>query len=160
MAEDGGEWLAIMTSLPFDLVANGNIDWRGLGIDIFFSPSGMEKLWSVTGFTDDQTASRDTGGARMAPEKRLAYLAANGWAVSAVFAHIWLVASASVYHILDMRGKGLTYVSWNVSIFPWGVPLGLWMVSKTWQECDEFDGVSATLLLSPYYSPCTPTIWF
>jgi hypothetical protein len=41
---------------------------------------------------------------------------------------------------------------WNVSLFPWGIPLGLYLLWRTWRNGDELAGAAATLALSPYFA--------
>jgi hypothetical protein len=41
---------------------------------------------------------------------------------------------------------------WNVSLFPWGIPLGLYLLWRTWRNEDELAGLAATLALSPYFA--------
>jgi hypothetical protein len=49
-----------------------------------------------------------------------------------------------------MRENHILGVGWNVSIFPWGIPLGLYLLWRTWRNGDELAGVAATLAMSPY----------
>lgn len=43
-------------------------------------------------------------------------------------------------------------VEWNISPFPYLVPVGLFLVYWTWRTGERFWGVMATMCLAPYYS--------
>jgi hypothetical protein len=39
---------------------------------------------------------------------------------------------------------------WNWSVWPWGLPVGAWLLWRAWRTGDDRLGVAATPLLSPY----------
>lgn len=71
----------------------------------------------------------------------------------------WWVDDA-LRNIRTMQSVGLPQVGWNTSVFPWGVPLGLYFAWRAWRQADEFHGVTATLLLSPYTPLYSMSLWY
>jgi hypothetical protein len=154
----GGKWemLALATSMPFlYLVANGNIDWL----------AGLAFLVKDSGLALPLLLIKPQVGIFAA----LAWLQKSGWRILLPTAGLLLLSLAiygwwpaqALANIQGMEnGVGLTRAEWNASIFPWGVPLGLWLIWLAWQKGDEFYGVSATLLLSPYYGHYTMAVWY
>jgi hypothetical protein len=155
----GGKWwelLAVATSLPFVyLVANGNIDWL----------AGLAFLIPHPGASLILLSAKPQVGILAA----LAWLRKNGWhillpilfvfALSLIMYGWWPAQALENIRWMD-HGKGLLRMKWNISLFPWSVPLGLWLARKAWEEGDEFYGVSATLLLSPYFAAYTLIVWY
>jgi hypothetical protein len=153
----GGKWevLALATSMPLlYLTANGNIDWLA-GLAFLMEDKGLALAFLLI---------KPQVGLFAA----LAWLRKSGWRILLPAAGVALLSLAvygwwpaeALANLRGMEGVGLTRVAWNASLFPWGVPLGLWLAWQAWQKSDEFYGVSATLLLSPYYGHYTTAIWY
>lgn len=68
-------------------------------------------------------------------------------------------------NIRYLEGLDMNLASWNVSIFPWSIPVGLgliyWMFRPTVHAADaEIMGVVATLCLVPYFALYTLSLLF
>jgi len=48
-------------------------------------------------------------------------------------------------------GAGLMRATWNSSPFPWGIPVGVYLIWRAWQDGEDAFGAAASLLLSPYW---------
>jgi len=150
-----GEVVALATSMPFlYLAANGNIDWL----------AGLAFLVEDKGLALPLLLVKPQVGIFAV----LAWLRKSGWRILLPAAGVALLSLAvygwwpaeALANIQGMGGVGLTRMPWNASLFPWGAPLGLWLAWLAWKKSDEFYGVSATLLLFPYYGHYTLSVWY
>jgi len=147
------------TSLPFlHLLANGNIDAlpalaflladKGLGLALLLIKP-QAGFFAVLAWLK----GLDWRGALKLAAPTLALLSASLWLYGG-----WPLALYE--NILTTRGVGLAQVTWNAAWFPWSLPLGLVFLWRAWRDTDEFYGVTATLLVSPYVSIYSWTLWY
>ncbi|MEP0805713.1 MAG: hypothetical protein HRF47_09500 [Chloroflexota bacterium] len=141
------------------LVANGNIDFLpALGFLLADKGSGLALLLvkPQTGIFAALAWMRRAGGWRGVVRMLLPTL---GLFALSLLLYGWWPARA-IGNVLRMQGVGLPNVAWNTSVFPWGVPLGLYLAWRAWRNADEFHGVTASLLLSPYTPLYSLTLWY
>ncbi|MEW5891356.1 MAG: hypothetical protein AB1768_20530, partial [Pseudomonadota bacterium] len=157
---DGAGLILLATSAPLlFLVANANIDFLP-ALAFLLAPAWGLPLLLIKPQTGVfaalawlRRAGRDWRGLARLLAPTLALFAASllvyGW---------WL--DDALRNIRTMQSVGLPQVGWNTSVFPWGVPLGLYFAWRAWRQADEFHGVTATLLLSPYTPLYSMSLWY
>lgn len=159
-SEDIVKALLLATSVPLlYLIANANIDF--LPALAFLLPN---KGWAFVLLT----IKPQTGVlAVLAWLKRIkSWKAALGLllpflALLVVSLFLYGFWPAAVWrNMAEMQNVGLTRVSWNTSLFPWSIPLGVYFAWRTWKEMDEFYGVTASALLSPYLPLYSLSLWY
>jgi hypothetical protein len=68
---------------------------------------------------------------------------------------VWLLVALSsalaLSLALGMRWQSMIAIQWNLSLFPWGLPFGLWLAWRAWrQKNDRAVALAAAPFLSPY----------
>ncbi|MCX7756102.1 MAG: hypothetical protein N2117_12805 [Anaerolineales bacterium] len=149
----GGDWkavLLVLTSAPvLNQVVNANVDWllaialipgadRRFGLPLLLlkpqTGAGVALLWLKEAWEEN----------RLAGALNLATLTGVIFAASFLFYGFWpseLFESA----ILSRQ-------PWNLSIFPYGVPLGMVLLWLALRWKDDATALAAMLLLSPYFA--------
>lgn len=140
------------------LIANGNIDFlpalalllpnRGAGM-IFLTTKPQVGILAALAWIRNSEAQR---------LGRL-FLPVLATFLISLMVYGWWPADA-LSNIARMKDVGLTNVSWNASLFPWSIPAGLYFAWRAWRDADEYQGVTATWLISPYLPLYTLTLWF
>lgn len=148
----------LATSAPMlFLIANGNIEFLpALGLLIPAREIGLIFLLTKpqAGILATLAWVRSSGGQRL----WLLPLPALAVFLISLVVYGWWPAEV-VSNIIHMKAVGLTHVEWNTALFPWSIPAGLYFLWRTWRDADEYHGVTATWLLSPYLPLYTLTIW-
>jgi len=151
----GNRWsvLLALTSAPFlSLLVNGNMDWLPMaafllpaewGLAVLLSKPQVGLLAGLVWF-------------RRAKRKILLLLPAAGLVLLSFAVWGWWVP-----HMFGQAGPGGRAVGpWNVSPFPWLVPVGLALLYFAWKRDDELLAVTATLCLVPYFAVYSFTAFF
>jgi hypothetical protein len=152
----GNRWSFILTvtSAPFlSLLFNGNIDF--LPMAAFLLPA----KWGL---------------ALMLSKPQVGIMAGLIWYKQARHKMIFLIPAITLllisftiwgWWIPDMLKQSLasggrSVGPWNISPFPWLVPVGLLLLYYAWKKEDELIAVAATLCLVPYFAAYSLTAIF
>jgi hypothetical protein len=152
----GNRWSFVLTvsSAPFlSLLFNGNIDF--LPMAAFLLPAN----WGL---------------ALMLSKPQVGMMAGLIWFKQARHKTIFLIPAVTLllisfaiwgWWIPDMLGQSLSSSGrsvgpWNISPFPWLVPVGLLLLYFAWKKEDELIAVAATLCLVPYFAAYSLTAMF
>lgn len=68
-----------------------------------------------------------------------------------------LIVLTGLSFALGMRWEAMPDSAWNISAYPWGVPLGIGLAVASAVRVDRLAGLAATPLLSPYLG--SPASW-
>lgn len=144
ISQEGGSWLAILATLlsPAFIctLINGNIEWLPLLGIVIGNAWGVPLL----------LAKPQAGGVAALLFFKRAEFDWRFWlpsvGVVAVSLLIWGWWPSQIPLLPDHFGE------WNVSIFPWGVPLGIVCVWLAWKHDSLRWALLAGTLLSPYFS--------
>src|SRR5271157_2624285 len=138
-----GGWiglLLIFTSFEFlQLLGKNNIDWIPL-LGVMLPPQLGIIMLSV----QPQTLA-GVG---------LIWLKEHGPKIFIPFA-ILITVSLAIWHGWPIEWiksmQGIQKSAWNASLFPWSIPLGLFMLYKAWKSNDEILAAMATGCFAPYF---------
>ncbi len=154
--------LLTLTSFPFiSMIANGNIEWiPALGF-ILGNRWGIPLL-----MTKPQTGILAILAWQPPSIKNWLHLATPALSISVISLAIWgnwPAAMLSNIQAIQAHQAGMS--TWNVSLFPWSIPVGLGLLfalfkGKMSEAGREILGVLATLCLVPYFSIYSITILF
>lgn len=149
VARFGGKRLSfilVITSPAFlSLLVNGNIGW--LTMAAFLLPTN----WGLTLLLTKPQEGLMAGliWFKQAKNKLLFFIPSLGLtAVSFAIWGWWVPNMLQQSHLTNGRLVG----PWNISPFPWLIPLGLFMLYLAWKLEDESFAVAATLCLVPYFA--------
>ena len=152
----GNRWsfLLVITSAPFlSLLVNGNIDWLPMlafllpanwGLAVTFSKPQVGVFAGLVWF-------------KQAKQKILFLLPAAGLLLLSLL--VWGWWFLDMYHQVFQSGRR-TVGPWNISPFPWLVPLGVLLLFYAWKREDELLAVTATLCMAPYFAVYSFTTFF
>jgi hypothetical protein len=152
----GNRWsfLLTITSAPFlSLLVNGNMDWLPMMAFLLPANWGLAVMLSkpqtgiMAGLVWFKQAKRKIPFLFPAAGLLLASFLIWGWWVSRMF-----------HQSLQSGGRAIG--PWNISPFPWLIPLGLFLLHQAWKREDELIAVAATLCLTPYFAVYSLTIFF
>ena len=151
----GNRWsvLLALTSAPFlSLLVNGNMDWLPMAAFLLPAEAGLAVALSkpqvgmLAGLLWFKRAKR----------KLLFLLPATGLLLLSFVVWGWWVPQ-----MFAQTGPGGRAVGpWNVSPFPWMIPVGLALLYFAWKREDELLAVAATLCLVPYFAIYSLTAFF
>ncbi len=140
----GPDWIAIpvLISPPgYWLFANGQTEWLVLIGLLFFNGFDIAFL-----LLKPQVAL----GAIVPRLRRAGYLWKQyllpSLIIFAISLLIWLMWPLKMREVLPILTSG----SWNSALWPWGLPLGAFLLWYGWKTSDDRWGVAATPFLFPY----------
>ncbi len=140
----GWQAVALVFTAPFflDLVRTNNVEW--IPLMAFLLP-----LWMGLPFLISKPQT--VGGAALIWLKRnwrrpLWLVPAGVMVLLALF--IWGIKEP----IAQIQEYELTRVPWNFAPFPFGYPIGFYLLYMAWKKDDEYIGAAASPFLVPYFA--------
>lgn len=144
----GGDWKALLLAFTCPVFAEfvrvNNVDWIGL----FGLAAGP-----FTGAFMLTAKPQVFGGAILVwakRDRRLLFIPV-GLFVASLLAWGWWPGRLTINPV---------EMGYNLAVFPIGVPLGIWLLKKAWDEDDAVLGAVATPLLTPYISASSLAVVF
>lgn len=129
--------LALVSRPVFMILLTGNVDWLPLLAGIATPGVG---LWL----------------ALVKPQVGFILAAVLGWQVyrqnkrRGVWLMIALGAVLGLSLALGMRWQSMIAIQWNLSLFPFSLPIGAWLTWRAFQKNDRAPALAAAPFLSPY----------
>lgn len=161
-----------LTSFPFlSMLSNGNVEWipalgfifqNGWGLPFLLTKpqTGILAILSwISFFSSDKILKRNLGN--IIKDFRFFIPTILTVIISFVFWGNWLAPMMTNIQNLQNPEHGMP--TWNISLFPWSIPLGLGLlfyIIKHKPVDSEILGVLATLCLVPYFAAYSLTIFF
>jgi hypothetical protein len=139
----GGDWrtmLLVFTSpLMLDLARTNNIDWIPLLAFLIPAKYGLPLL---------ALKPQTLGGAALIWLKRARFR----WTIL-VPSLVIFIGSLVLWGLWFVKPSMPNQVTWNFSVFPFGIPLGIYLLYRAFQADDEILAAAATPFLMPYFAP-------
>ena len=147
-------FLLTISSAPFlSLLINGNIDW--LPMIAFLIPAN----WGLVLLLSKPQVGIMAGLVWFKQSKLSILLVLPASVLLIVSFIIWGWWISNMLHgVLKSGGKAVG--PWNISPFPWLIPIGLFLLYQAWKKEDELIAVVATLCLVPYFAFYSLTTFF
>jgi hypothetical protein len=140
----GPDWIAIpvLISPPgYWLFYNGQTEWLVLLGLLFFNGLDVSLLLLKPQVALGVLVPR----LRRAGDQWKLYIL-PGFLVFAISLILWPLWPLNILEIAPVLTSG----SWNSALWPWGIPIGIFLLWYSWRTADEHWGVAATPLLFPY----------
>lgn len=166
--------MSVFTAL---VVRGGGADWRRLALVFTSAPmlrlivgGNIDWLPALAFLVEDKAL----GIVLLSVKPQAGIFAALGWVRRHGWRSLWLLGCVALLslaldwrwplewwrNVTEFRQAGLLAAWWNISLFPWGALPGLVLLYLAWKGGDELQGVTATLLLSPYFAFYTLALWY
>ncbi|MEJ5223721.1 MAG: hypothetical protein WHV44_04635 [Anaerolineales bacterium] len=150
------ELILVLTSLPFlAALYTGTIEW--IPVLAFLLPAEVGMLLLLA-----KPQSGIFAGLiwwkKSNQKLRLLLFGGGALLVSFLVWGNWIEKIATNIRYMDATGIGLSLH--NASPWPWGIPVGLFLLYLAWKKSDELLAVIATMFLVPYYVIHSLTLGF
>lgn len=141
----GGKWWVIfpvfISPYGFTIFKHGQIEWLPMAGLL------MTGGWGIVFLT---TKPQVAIGAFASGLKRSTDKVKYALPICAVFLSSLIVWPLWPIKIYSLYWSILTSAEWNLKIWPWGIPVGVFAAWYAWKSGDDFWGVMATPFIVPY----------